>query len=161
MSLKTPLNAAHQGSESLVDVTRDSVHFWGEGKEGKIRTGPGHLALFFIGWAVPATGTHPTPTPHPGLNPPIQMSSWPVQPQVWDLALLSIFLFPVHPSNPRPSGPSSGWLSQTSQTGRILVMGSQSVGSHPFLNHMCSYLCKSNIIQMSNSGLFLFSCCKD
>lgn len=45
MSLQTPLNAAHQGSESSVDVTRGSVHFWGE-KGGRIRTRPGHLALF-------------------------------------------------------------------------------------------------------------------
>lgn len=39
MSLQTPLNAAHQGSESSVDVTRGSVHFWGEAKDGRIRAG--------------------------------------------------------------------------------------------------------------------------
>lgn len=48
MSLQTPLKAAHQGSESSVDVTRGSVHFCGE-KDSRIRTRPGHLALFFIG----------------------------------------------------------------------------------------------------------------
>lgn len=42
MSLKTPLNAAHQGSESSIDVTRDSNHFCGEEENGSVRTGPEH-----------------------------------------------------------------------------------------------------------------------
>lgn len=45
MSLQTPLNAAHQGSESSVDVTRGSVHFWEEEGYGGVRTGPGHLVF--------------------------------------------------------------------------------------------------------------------
>lgn len=48
MSLQTPLNAAHQGSESSIDVTRGSVHFWKEGKDSRVKAA-GHLALFFTG----------------------------------------------------------------------------------------------------------------
>lgn len=39
MSLQAPLNAAHQGSESSVDVTRGSVHFWNGGRIAGSRQG--------------------------------------------------------------------------------------------------------------------------
>lgn len=71
MSLKTPLNAAHQGSESSVDVTRGSVHFWGEGKDGRITTGPGQLALILGGLCL-AQGIPPS---HPHVQSRHRLSS--------------------------------------------------------------------------------------
>ena len=82
MSLQTPLNAAHQGSESSIDVTRGSVHFWKEGKDtAGSRQGPDILP-YSSQASLSLAGAH-TDSPHltPGFLPPTWIASRPVQPQ--------------------------------------------------------------------------------
>lgn len=134
MSLQTPLNAAHQGSESSIDVTRGFVHFCGEGKDGRIRTGPRHLAL--------ARHTPPPPTP---------IASWPVQPQAFCQFLKG------HRSGTFPCPPFTYFLSILQILAkcpfpkmalpdlRLVQLQVSEYEVPPLLDHMCAYLHRSNM----------------
>lgn len=135
MSLQTPLNAAHQGSESSIDVTRGFVHFCGEGKDGRIRTGPRHLAL--------AQGTPLPPPTYPDsqlASPATGLLPVPQRLQVWDFPLPSIYFLSIIQILAKCPFPKMALPDL-----RLVQLQVSEYEVPPLLDHMCAYLHRSNM----------------